>query len=246
MIEGIKKLYTGEKTFSRQLTLFSVCGIIGLFNALVSLDKLALAEVTLLQKCAFLFVWILFAFFLTGYETLFLHERHIPEIDMRSLKIVLSKTLFCVFLFSIPLALVAMFFPKFTSVAFFVEICLSVPLTMLQAGFSYNFQDSDAGMLFAKFGIKEYFTLVFKRLWAIVLSYLITYTLVFLIFFVVGLVVALIYRADLTSIGFIISAQQTLIAKLSNFISGIFLMYFLTIGTLVWDYELIKTYEREV
>ena len=36
MIEGLKKLYTGEKVFSRQLMLFSICGIIGLFNALVS------------------------------------------------------------------------------------------------------------------------------------------------------------------------------------------------------------------
>ena len=245
MIEGLKKLYTGEKVFSRQLMLFSICGIIGLFNALVSSYKLALAEVTLLKKCAFLFVWIVFAFFLTGYETLFLHERCIPEIDMRSLKIVLSKTLFFVFLISIPLGIVAMFFTKFTSAAFFVEICLSVPLTMLQAGFSYNFQDSDAGMLFSKFGIKEYFTLVFKRLWVIILSYASTYILVFMIFFTAGLVIALIYHGDVNSIGLLISSWQSSIAKLSNFIAGISLMYFLTIGTLVWDYELIKTYERQ-
>ena len=64
MFEGFRKLYAGEKVFSRQLALFSICGIVGLFNALVSLDKLALAEVTLIQKCAFLFLWILFAFFL--------------------------------------------------------------------------------------------------------------------------------------------------------------------------------------
>lgn len=244
MFEGFRKLYAGEKVFSRQLALFSICGIVGLFNALVSLDKLALAEVTLIQKCAFLFLWILFAFFLTGYETLFLHERHIPEIDMNSLKLVLSKTLLFVFLFSIPLGIIAMFFPKYTSVAFFIEICLSVPLTMLQAGFSYQFQDCDAGMLFVKFGIKEYFMFIFKRLWIIILSYLSTYILVFMIFFIAGLVIALMHRGDLTSIGFIISANQTLITKLSNFIAGIFLMYFLTIGTLVWDYDVIKTYEK--
>jgi len=245
MIEGFKKLYSGEKAFSRQLALFSVCGIVGLFNAYISFDKLSFAEVTFMQKCAFEVLWILFAFFLTGYETLFLHERHIPEIDMRSLNLVLSKTLFFVFLISLPLGLTAMFLPQYTGVAFFIELCLAVPLTMLQGGFSYNFQDSDAGMLFAKFGVKEYFVLVFKRLLMIMFAYFSTYFLVFLIFFIAGIVITLMYSGDVNSIGLLISSQQTVIAKLSNFIAGILLIYFLTIGTLVWDYELIKTYERE-
>lgn len=246
MIEGIKRLYTGEKTFSRQLVLFSICGIVGLFSAFISMEKSSLVEVTLLQKCIYQIIWIVFAFFLTGYETLFLHERHIPEIDMRSLKIVLTKTLFLVFLAALPLGFVAMFFPKFTSVAFFIEICLSVPLTMLQGGFSYNFSDDDAGMLFDKFGMKEYFVLLFKRLWLIILAYGLTYFLVFMIFFTAGLVLTLVHSGDLNTIMLIISSQQTVIAKLSNFIAGVLIMYFLTIGTLIWDYELIKTYEREV
>ncbi len=244
MIEGLKRLYSGAKVFQRQLTLFSLCGIVGLFNALLSLDKLSLAEVTMLQKCLFLFLWIVFSWFLTGYETLFLNERYIPEVDMRSLKIVLSRTLFFVFWISIPFGIVAMFFPKYTAAAFFVEMCLSVPLTMLQAGFSYNFQDCDAGMLFSKFGIKEYFSLIFKRLWIIIMAYAVTYLIVFMLFFMFGLVVALIHHGDLNALGLLISSLQTVIAKLSNFIAGIFLIYFLTIGTLVWDYELIKTYEK--
>ena len=66
-----------------------------------------------------------------------------------------------------------------------------------------------------------------------------------MIFFTAGLVIALIYHGDVNSIGLLISSWQSSIAKLSNFIAGISLMYFLTIGTLVWDYELIKTYERQ-
>lgn len=246
MIEGIKRLFSGEKAFSRQLTLFSICGIVGLFSAFISMEKSLLAEVTLLQKCVYQFIWIVFAFFLTGYETLFLHERHIPEIDMRSLKIVLNKTLLLVFLMALPLGFTAMFFPKFTAVAFFIEICLSVPLTMLQGGFSYNFSDDDAGILFDKFGIKEYFVLVFKRLWLIILAYGLTYFVVFMVFFIAGLVLALVYNGEVSTVGLLISSWQTAIAKLSSFLAGILLMYFLTIGTLVWDYELIKTYEREV
>lgn len=244
MIDALKTLYKGEKTFSRQLALFSICGIIGLFNAYLALEKLSLTEVSIIQKSVFLVLWSLFTWFIIGYETLFLHERHIPEMDMRSLKIVFSKTLFPIFLFALPFPIVVLFFPEYSNAAFFVEICLTVPLTMLQAGFSYNFLDNDAGMLFEKFGIKEYFTLIFKRLWMIILAYAVTYFLIFMIFFVFGLIIVLMYHGELNSIGMLISSQQTVILKLTNFILSIFLMYFLTIGTLVWDYELIKTYEK--
>lgn len=246
MIDGLKRLYGGEKIFSCQLTLFSICGIIGLLNAYVSLEKSYLAEVTSIQKIAFVILWIVFAAFLTGYETLFLNERKLPEIDIRSLRLVLNKTLFFVFVISSLLGLFVMFFPKYTFVAFFVEICLFVPLTMLQAGFSYNFKDCDAGMLFVKFGMKEYFTLVLKRLWIIIVAYILTYFFVFLIFFIAGFIISLIHSGDASSAGLVISAQQVAISKLSNFISGILLTYFLTVGTLAWDYELITTYEDEV
>ena len=244
MIEGLKKLYTGEKAFSRQLILFSICGSLGLFNAFIGFEKQGLVEVTQLHKYIYFVLWMIFMFFLTGYETLFLHERHIPDIDLRSLKIVFNKILFFVFLISIPLALVSFKFQAYTSVAFALEIILSIPLTMLQAGYSYNFKESDACMFFARLCIKEYFILMLKRLWIICLAYIITFGFVFLLFFTVGLVIALIYKGDFNTIGLIISSQQLVIAKLSSFIAGVVLIYALTVGTLVWDYELIKTFER--
>ena len=42
-----------------------------------------------------------------------------------------------------------------------------------------------------------------------------------------------------------ISSQQVTIAKLSNYIASILYTYIISIGILVWDYELLKTYERE-
>lgn len=250
MLEGLKTLYTGEKSFTRQLTLFSICGIVGLLNAFIQLEKNSLVEVSVAQKVAFLILWILFAWFITGYEVLFLRERHIPDIDMRSFKIVLNKVLFFVFVASLLLGSVAMFFPKYTLLAFWVEMCLGVPLTMLQAGFSYNFQESDVDLLFAKFGIKEYFILTLKRLWVVMLSYLSTFLCVFMIFFVMGFVYGFAYGIltgeTFTSNLMMVSSLQTTIIKLSNFIASILLTYFLSVGTLVWDYELIKTYEREV
>ncbi len=245
MLEGFKNLYCGNNVFERQVILFSICGIIGLFNAFIEFEKQGFAEITRVHKCIYFGLWIIFMFFLTGYETLFLHERHIPEIDLRSLKIVFNKILFFVFLVSVSLAVVSFKFPSYTSAAFAAEILLSIPLTMIQAGYSYNFQENEAGMFFAKLRVKEYFILMLKRLWIICLAYLVTFSFVFLVFFIAGVVIALIYKGDVTTISLTISSQQLVIAKLSSLITGVVLVYALTIGTLVWDYELIKTYERK-
>lgn len=243
LLEGFKSLYCGKDAFERQIMLFSVCGILGLFNAFIGFEKQGLAEVTSFQKITYLILWFIFIFFLTGYETLFLHERHIPEVDMRSFKVMFNKILLFIFLVSVPLSIVSFKFPNYASVAFIAEIILSVPLTMLQAGFSYNFQDNDAGSFFAKLRVKEYFILMLKRFGIICLAYLATFILVFLLFFLVGFVAAVIYKGD---ISLAIFSQQLVMAKLSSFIAGVVLLYTLTIGTLVWDYELIKTFEREV
>lgn len=245
MLEGLKKLFSGSDIFSKQLTLFSICGVMGLLYAFMSMEKIGISDVSLIQKVIFQILWIGFAFFLTGFETQFLHERQIPDISVRTLKILFSKTLMVVFVLSIPFAFVALFFPEYNNLAFYIEIALSVPLTMLQAGFSYNFRDCDAGKLFEKFGIKDYFILIFKRIFVIALAYILAYILVFIFFFVFGFVLVCIHHGDIPSVTLLISAQQVTILKLSNFISGIILMYFLTTATLVWDYELIKLYERE-
>lgn len=116
---------------------------------------------------------------------------------------------------------------------------------MIQAGFSYNFETADCFKLFYRFKIKDYFILLIKRLWIVIAAYAVTLFAIFFIFFIIGLAVALLYKGDVNSISLAISAHQTQIAKLSNYITAILLVYTLTIGVLVWDYELIKTYERE-
>ncbi len=241
--EALSKLYKGREAFSRQLLLFSVCGIVGLFNAYVTI--MGAENVNLLEKCAYGILWILFAFFFTGYETLFLHERELPEADMRSFKLPLNKLLFLIFLAGVPLFFTA-FFTKYAGLAFVVEMLLTVPLTTLQAGFSYNFNNDDAYSLIKHLNFKNYILLILKRLWVIICSYVIVFTLIFLIFFIAGVVVAVMYRGDAGEIGFTISTNQHLITKLSQFITGILLVYFLTIATLVWDYELVKNLEDDI
>ena len=187
---------------------------------------------------------ILFSFFIVGFETEFLHTRKIPDSDINVLKIAAKKVPFIIFLIMIPLCMISVF-SKYQYQAFCIETLLAIPLTMIQAGFSYNFENSDAFKLFHKFNAKDYFMLLIKRLWVVIAAYGITLLAVFVIFFIVGLTVALIYKGDVSTISLALSAKQTQIAKLSNYITAILLVYTLTIGVLVWDYELIKTYEAK-
>ena len=57
---------------------------------------------------------------------------------------------------------------------------------------------------------------------------------------------ALVYKGNLTEIGLVISSGEYAIKAIATYMTGILMVYTLTIGTLIWDYELIKTYEREV
>ncbi len=237
MFEGFVNLLSGKDAFPRQITLFSICGIAGLFQGYI-----ALGEADIVWKYMLAVVSVIFTLFLTGYEILFMKERELPDIDMRSIKILKNKIPLSVFLVCVPLALVSLF-TKYQNYAFCAEALLAVPLTMMQAGFSYNFDDKDWKMLFTKFKITDYIMLFFKRLWIIILAYVTTFTTIFCIFFVIGLSAAILYKGDLTTIGFVISSKEYAIKAVSTYMTGVLMVYTLTIGTLIWDYELIKTYE---
>lgn len=241
MIEGLKSLFSGDDVFHRQLTLFSICGIVGLFEAFVNSG----AATSPLQKAAYIVVAILFALFYTGYETIFMHERELPDIDMRAIKLVFTKILFFIFLVGIPLFYLKFFMNKW-QIAFALEMFLAVPLTMLQAGFSYNYQNSNAVNFLKKLNLNDYIILFFKRLLVLICGYLLVFAIVFVIFFIAGMMLALLYRGDMNSIALLLSSQQFAISRLSGLIAGVLLVYVLTLGCMAWDYELIKTYEREV
>lgn len=240
MLEGFKYLYSGVNWKQRQLTLFSICGITGLFFALYSQD---MTDLTIWQKIIFTAILALYGLFVTGFEILFMHERRIPDTDLRSFKLALNKIPFIVFAAGIPVLLINMF-TQYQYLAFSLSIFLAIPLTMMQAGFSYDYNNNDYLKLFKKFTIKDYFFLIITKLYLTIVPYLITYILIFLIFFVIGIIIAFTYKGDISSLGLTISGHQVMIVKLSNFISNILLYYALTISTLVWDYELITTYEK--
>ncbi len=239
MYEGFVKIFTGKEAFTRGLTFFSICGIVGLFQGYI-----ALGETNVLLKYSLTVISIIFTLFLTGYEILFMKERTLPDVDMRSIKIFKNKIPLLVFLICIPLALVSLF-TKYQYQAFCIETVLAVPLTMMQAGFSYNFDDKDWKLLFQKFKISDYILLFLKRVWVIILAYAATFTIIFCVFFVIGLVIAISYKGDITTIGLTISSKEYAIRAISTYMTGILMVYTLTIGTLIWDYELITTYEKK-
>lgn len=240
MIEGLKCLYKGKDTFSRHLTLFSLCGIFGLLDVYVTIE--GIETISPLLKTFYLFAWFLFSVYIVGYEVIFLHERELPDIDLRPFKLFFQKPLIFFLLFIIPMTF-AKIFPDYLKVAFITEMLLAIPLTMIQSGFSYNYNNEEAYKLFDNPSLKNYISLFFKRLWVFLLAYIFVTVIVFLIFFLYGVILVLIHSGDMESVGLILSSAQFTITKLSNFLTGIMLIYLLTISTFVWDYELIKIYE---
>lgn len=243
MIEGLKALYSGDKSLQNQITLFSVCGIVGLFNGFLASEANNFNEVSISLKLFGFTLTVLFAYLFTGFEIQFLRTRKIPDFDTDTFQIMKNIIPFSIFLIGVPL-IIATSFTKYQNAAFILEAILAVPLTMLQAGFSYSLDENNSTLLFKSFKFVNYVSLFFKRLWIIILSYITTFIIIFLIFFLLGVVIAFIYKGDVNSIVLTINSQQAAIIKLSNYFTGILLVYILSLGTLVWDYELIKTHER--
>ena len=170
MSEGFVNILSGKDVFQRQLTLFSICGIIGLFQSYILIENAGV-----MYRYILAIISILFTFFLTGYEIIFMKERELPDADVRSFKIMSNKIPLLVFFVCVPLTL-ASIFTKYQNLAFCIEAILAVPLTMMQAGFSYNFSDRDWNILFKVFKFGDYISLFFKRMWIIILAYAVTFT----------------------------------------------------------------------
>ncbi len=243
MVEALKILYTGEDALNRQISFFSFCGIFGLINAYLALAAQDINAISHVQKMLLVGILIIFNLFFIGFETDFMHSRQLPDIDLNIFKISFKKIPFIIFLAGIIIVL-ANFYTKYSYAVFCVDTVISIPLTMILAGFSYNF-DSHAFRLFEKFTAKEYFLLLVKKLYITIAAYIITFSFVFIIFFITGIVIALVYQGNITSISLAISSHQIVITKLSNYITGILVTYLIAIGILIWDYDMINMYEEK-
>ncbi len=244
MINGLKKLFSGSNALHRQISFFSICGIAGLLNGYFALETQGLIEVSIYQKVIFATLLTIFGLFFIGFEILFMHDRMLPDVDISSFIAAVKKIPFLIFLITLPFLLISLF-TKYQYTAFCIETVISIPLTMIQAGFSYNYRNNEAGLLFKKFRVKEYFMLLIKKLWIVIAAHIVTFIFIFLIFFVIGITAAVSYKWNVGALSLAISSQQTTIAKLSNYITSILLIYTLSIGTLVWDYEMLKMYEDD-
>lgn len=245
MLEAVKNLYKGSDVINRQICLFSVCGILGLIFGYVTLISQNSVNMNIFLKILLCIPVCLISFYFVGYEILFLKKRVLPDFDLEPFKITLNKFILTIAIFTIILNALNIIAPKNAYLFFCIETILCIPFTMIQAGFSYNFEAADVFKLFKVFRVKDYFLLLLKRIWIAALSYITTSALVFVIFFIFGIILAIHYRGDISTLGLYLSSQQIIIAKFSNFIFAILLNYILILGTLSWDYELITTYESE-
>ena len=244
LIEGIKILYSGKDWINRQICLFSVCGILGIINTYLALEMQSVNEVTIAQKILFGTLNILFYLFFIGYETIFLRSRELPDISLEVFKVGLKSIPFIVFLISIPITMLSLF-SKQHYFAFCADTILAIPMVMLLAGFSYNYDNNEICKFFKIFRAKEYFTLLIERIWVVIMCYIITLSIIFAKLVVVCLIIAFTYKGDVSTIGLLLSSKMIIIAKLASYIIIVLLTYILSIGTLAWDYELITTGEEK-
>ncbi len=244
LLEGIKTLYTGKDAINRQICLFSVCGIMGLVNAYLTLGMQNINEVTTIQKTFLGILNLLFGLFFIGYETIFLHSRELPDINLETIKIGLKKVPFAIFLISIPITLLSLF-SKSHYASFCADTLLAIPMIMILAGYSYNYKTNEAFQLFNKFCPKEYLILLLERIWVVTMSYMITFSIVFMMFLVAGIIIATVYKGDITTVGLLLSSKQVIIFKLTSYTTVILLTYIMSISILAWDYELITTAEQK-
>jgi len=239
--EGFNRLYSGKDALSRHLTLFSVCGIFAILSVYISTD--GVETLNIFQAVLYGVLCILFSMYIVGYEVLFLNERELPDVDFRPFKLIIKTPLIYFFLFNF-LLVAAKFFPDYIKAAFVTEMLLAVPLTMIQAGYSYNFSEEEAYKLYENSSFKNYAMLFFKRLALFLGAFLFVSFLIFILFFAVGAIVSLFLHGKSEEAVLFFTSNQFIIDKLSNILGNILLIYLLTIVTLVWDYELIKTYEN--
>ena len=244
LIEGIKILYSGKDWINRQICLFSVCGILGIINTYLALEMQSVNEVTIAQKILFGTLNILFYLFFIGYETIFLRSRELPDISLEVFNVGLKSIPFIVFLISIPITLLSLF-SKLHYFAFCADTILAIPMIMLLAGFSYNYDNNEIFKFFKIFRAKEYFTLLIERIWVVIMCYIITLSIIFVKLVVVCLIIAFAYKGDVSTIGLLLSSKMIIIAKLASYVVIVLLTYILSIGTLAWDYELITTGEEK-
>lgn len=244
LIEGIKVLYSGKDWLNRQICLFSVCGILGIINAYLALGMQSINEITTIQKLLFAGLNLIFCLFFVGYETTFLRTRELPDISLEALKIGLKRTPFIVFLISIPITMLSLFSKQHYFV-FCADTILAIPMVMLLAGFSYNYDNNEICKFFKIFRAKEYFTLLIERIWVVIMCYIITLSIIFTKIVVLCLIIAFTYKGDVSTIDLLLSSKMIIIAKLASYIIIVLLTYILSIGTLAWDYELITTGEEK-
>ncbi len=240
--ESITKILGGNNNISRQLTLFSICGILGLAETYVDLN--GFWNLALWTQIAYVVLWLLFIMFFTGFEVIFLRERELPEIDFRSLKVVFSTLLLSVVLFQS-----AVFVLKFADLNNWVltlfDVLIAIPLVALQAGYSYNFDENEAFAFLKRTDLKDFLLLFLKRIFVILVSFIIVFFIVTtaLVGLAIGILIA--SKGSSEAIIYVFLSQQVILTRLVIYLAGILLSYVIANGALMWDYELIKTYENK-
>lgn len=235
---SLQRIFLGKNIITKHISLFALCGISGILEVYLLMNKFTFPVGVL-----FAGIIIFLELYFTGYETLFMQKRELPEFDMLPLKIALKKLPLFVFLVSL-LFLGLSFVPDKYSVIFTLGILVSIPLSILQAGFSYNFENKDAFEFIQKFSGKDYFILFLKKIVIIFLCDAMIFVLMLAAIIVFGIAYALLHGGNVTQLLSLILSHHDASVKLVAYVFGVLMSYIVFCGFLAWDYELIKMKEN--
>lgn len=248
--EGLKKLYSGKEIVYKQITLFSVLGILSIVTAYLYLGKsnfFTLKSYEIWIVAILEFIW---TFYFIGYETKFINNAFydnddiLPEMDRTSLKIMRHKFPIILFIINAIVILASVTTHK-ENILFFITLILSTVLTLFQIGFAQNYADKDVFNVFKVFQAKDYFDIFVKKILINLVMFLASYGIVFVIILIGGLTVLLTGFVNTRSFVEIITAAQSsqlALTKLSIYAVTVISNYLLVIGNFAWNYDVVKLF----
>lgn len=252
LLEGIKKIYSGKDIVYKQISLFSIIGILSILGAYLYLGKASFFTIksfTIWIVAIMEFVW---TFYFIGYETKLINnifhspDNIVPEMNTEPVKIMYNKFPLVLFIINSLIILASITTHK-ENLIFLLTIVISMIMTLFQIGFAKQYSDSDILDIFKVLKIKDYIVIFIKRILINLAAFITSYGVVFVAVLIAGLIVLLtgfVHSHSFSEIVASAQSSQLALTKLSIYSTTILLNYFMTIGNLAWDYDVVKLFEE--
>ncbi len=248
--EGLKKLYSGTNWKDKQVTLFSIIGIISIAGAYIYLGQNDFMTISSSSIWLVLALDVLWTVYFAGYEIKYLNNilnnksDILPEFDAEPFKIVVGIFPLIVIIINSALTILSLQ-PNKEKLIFLISVIVCFFVTIFQIGYSKEYKNTDITSVYKVLEINDYLKFLFKRFLVVINAFLISYGIVFGVMLIAGiifLITGFVNTQSFTDIVFSAQSSQLALTKLAIYSTTVLLNYFVTIGLLGWDYELSQKY----